>query len=126
VFAQTAPITQQVSKRSWHIEFDTGSATIKPESMDQLYNIEDTAAITNLRLRIDGYTDNTGSAAINIPLSDKRAAAVAEWLNQKAPANFPKTRMESRGHGPNDPVCPANDSEACKAQNRRVEITLGQ
>lgn len=124
--AVAAPITQAISKKAWHVEFDIGQATVKPESMTALYAIEDTAAMTNLRLRVDGYTDNTGSATVNIPLSEQRAQAVATWLNGKAPANFPMSRMEARGHGPSDPVCAANDTAACKAQNRRVEITLGQ
>lgn len=124
--AVAAPITQTVSKRSWSIQFDTGKDTIKSESLDQMYSLEDSAAITSLRLRVDGYTDNVGQMATNIDLSQRRAAAVMNWLKEKAPANFPATRMEARGHGANDPVCPANDTAECKAKNRRVEVTLGQ
>lgn len=123
--AIAAPITTTVSKKSWHIEFDSGKATIKAASMDQLYGIEDTAAMTSLRLRLDGYTDATGSADVNTPLSEARAQAVADWLYQKAPNNFPKSRMEARGHGPANPVC-GDASPSCYAQNRRVEVTLGQ
>jgi OOP family OmpA-OmpF porin len=122
--AVSAPITQTVSKKSWHIEFDSGQATIKPDSMNQLYQIEDTAAMTNLRIRLDGYTDSTGSATRNIPLSEARAQAVANWLTTKAPNNFPATRMEARGHGSDDPLCSDNTAD-CRAQNRRVEISLG-
>lgn len=124
--AVAAPITRSVSRRTWHVEFDSGSAVIRPESLDQLYQIEDTAAMTDLRIRLDGYTDNTGSASRNVELSAARAEAVAGWLHGKAPANFPLARMEARGHGPAEPACPENNTPDCRAQNRRVEITLGQ
>lgn len=125
-YASAAPITQTVSKRSWHVEFNSGSATVKISSIAVLKQIEDTAVMTNLRLRLDGFTDNTGNPQANVTLSEQRAAAVAAWLTLKAPANFPASRLEVVGHGQDEPVCPANDTAACKAQNRRVEITLGQ
>lgn len=123
--AVATPITQAVSTRSWHIEFDTGRATIKPESMPQLYEIKDSAAIaSSLRLRLDGFTDATGSADRNLPLSQARAQAVATWLNQQAPNTFPETRMEARGFGSAQPTC-KEATTACYAQNRRVDIVLG-
>jgi outer membrane protein OmpA-like peptidoglycan-associated protein len=125
-YASAAPITQTVSKRAWHIEFNSGSATVKASSIAVLTQIEDTAVMTNLRLRLDGYTDNTGNPQANVALSQQRAAAVANWLTSKAPANFPASRLEIVGHGQDMPVCASNDTAACKAQNRRVEITLGQ
>lgn len=125
-FTVQAPITQAVSKKSWHIEFNTGSAVIKPDSMPLLFQIKDAAAVaSSLRLRFDGYTDDTGSASRNIPLSQDRAEAVANWLYKQAPNTFPKERMEARGYGPSNPVCSDTTTE-CRAQNRRVEITLGQ
>lgn len=125
-YATAAPITQAVSKRSWHVEFDSGRATIKAQSIAELTQIEDTAVMTNLRLRLDGYTDNTGNPAANVTLSEARAAAVGSWLTSKAAANFPASRLQIVGHGQEDAVCAANDTAACRAQNRRVEITLGQ
>lgn len=124
--AVAKPITRPLSKRTWHIEFASGSSAFSPASLSQLYEIEDMAAMTGQRLRVDGYTDNTGSPDRNITLSQARAEAITHWLNQKAPQNFPLTGMEARGHGPDAPVCPANDTASCKAQNRRVQITLGQ
>lgn len=125
-FTVAAPITQAVSKKAWQIEFNTGSATIKPESMPLLFQIKDAAAVaSSLRLRFDGYTDDTGSATVNIPLSQSRAEAVRDWLNRQAPNTFPTGRMEARGYGPSNPVC-ALPTPDCRARNRRVEITLGQ
>lgn len=119
------PITQTVSKKVYHIQFDTGRATISPVSEHELRQIEDTAAMTNLRIRLNGFTDNTGSASVNTPLSEARAQAVADWLFAKAPASFPQSRMEAQGHGSESPLC-TDSTETCRAQNRRVEITLGQ
>ena len=125
-FAVAAPITQAVSKRSWHIEFNTGSAVIKPESMPLLFQIKDAAAVaSSLRVRFDGYTDDTGSAARNIPLSQARAEAVQNWLYQQAPNTFPKERMEARGYGSTNAVC-SDLTPDCRAQNRRVDILMGQ
>lgn len=125
-FAVAAPITQAVSKKSWHIEFNTGSAVIRPESMPMLFQIKDAAAVaSSLRLRFDGYTDDTGSAARNIPLSQARAEAVQNWLYSQAPNSFPKERMEARGYGSSGALCAELTAE-CRAQNRRVDITLGQ
>lgn len=125
-FTVAAPLTQAVSKRAWHIEFNTGSAVIKPESTPLLFQIKDAAAVaSSLRLRFDGFTDDTGSAARNIPLSEARAQAVENWLYQQAPNTFPRERMEHRGYGSNNALC-SDLTPACLAQNRRVEITLGQ
>ena len=119
-------ITQKVSTTIKHVEFDTNAATIKPASEDVLKQIMDSANIAQgLRIQINGFTDNTGSAAINTPLSEARANAVATWLNGHAPANFPMARMEVHGYGPANPVCADNTSD-CRAQNRRVEIVMGQ
>lgn len=125
-FTVAAPLTQAVSKKAWHIEFNTGSAVIKPESMPLLFQIKDAAAVaSSLRLRLDGFTDDTGSAQRNIPLSQARAEAVQNWLYSQAPNTFPKERMEARGYGSNNATC-MDLTPDCRAQNRRVEITLGQ
>lgn len=128
VISQALPqaITQKVSTTVKHIEFDTNAATIRPESKAMLQQIEDSANVAQgLRIQINGYTDNTGSTAINTPLSEARATAVADWLHATAPANFPMARMEVHGFGPANPVCSDNTAE-CRAQNRRVEIVMGQ
>ncbi|OIN11912.1 OmpA family lipoprotein [Oceanisphaera psychrotolerans] len=71
-------------------------------------------------VNVVGHTDNTGSASHNQALSERRAAAVGQFLiSQGAAAN----RFNIRGVGFNQPVA-SNDTEAGRAQNRRVEITL--
>jgi len=113
-----------VSKRSYSITFATGSATPLPEGEQVLAQLKDSLAITGLRIKVDGYTDNTGSADTNTQLSQARAQAVRTYLQSKAGRNFPSNRFLSvEGHGPANPVGD-NNTASGKAANRRVEITL--
>ncbi len=72
-----------------------------------------------LRLLIEGHTDNVGSEASNLALSEKRAAAVKQSLV----ANFgiDASRLESKGFGASKPAAP-NDTPEGRQTNRRVEI----
>ena len=112
-----------VSKRSYSINFDTGKATFTPEGVRTMQGLKDSLAITGLFIQVDGYTDNTGSEQVNQVLSDARANAVKEWLQKRAPRNFPDSRFRVAGHGSQNPVA-TNDTVVGKAANRRVEITL--
>ena len=68
-----------------------------------------------------GYTDNTGSADANIKISGERAKVAADELVKLGVA---AANVESEGYGPEHPVCAANDTPECKAQNRRVDIRV--
>ncbi|UYG07770.1 OmpA family protein [Halomonas sp. M4R1S46] len=72
------------------------------------------------RVNIAGHTDSTGEAAYNQQLSERRAQAVGNYLSQSGVAS---NRLYMSGYGENQPVA-SNDTEAGRAQNRRVEITL--
>lgn len=72
------------------------------------------------RVAVDGHTDNVGSEAANIELSQRRAVAVARWLIQHG---IDARRIETRGFGPRRPIA-ANDTEQGRAQNRRVEFQI--
>jgi outer membrane protein OmpA-like peptidoglycan-associated protein len=118
-----AEITSEVSSKSYSIEFETGSAVIRSSSFKLLDEIFESAVVAEgLKLGIYGHTDNSGSDAVNIPLSEKRAAAVKDYLLQKGLA---ANRVEAKGYGAAKPIA-GNDTEAGKKQNRRVEIVLGQ
>jgi OOP family OmpA-OmpF porin len=115
-------ITEAVSSRSYHIEFETGSAIIRPSSYRTLDEIFESAVVAEgLKLGVNGYTDNNGSDAINVPLSEKRAAAVKDYLVRKG---LKGDRIESRGFGAAKPVAD-NGTEEGRSRNRRVEIVLG-
>lgn len=115
-----------VSSRSYNITFSTGSAQPLPEGEATLAQLKDSLAITGLKIKVDGYTDNTGSATINTALSAARAQEVKTWLQGHARKSFPDNRFVSiEGHGPDSPVGD-NSTSAGKAANRRVTITLVQ
>lgn len=116
-------ITSAVSSKSYSIEFETGSANIKAASYKLLDQIFESAVVAEgLKIGVYGHTDNSGSDAVNIPLSEKRADAVKAYLQKKGLAD---NRMEAKGFGSTEPIAD-NSSEIGKSKNRRVEIVLGE
>lgn len=102
------------------INFATGSAAIDPTSATTLQQIgQMLQQHPDLKLEIDGHTDNVGSAASNMTLSDQRAASVKQYLV----SNFQidASRLTSKGFGATRPVAP-NTTDDGRAQNRRVEL----
>lgn len=104
------------------IEFESGSSNIAGESWPILYILADTLAVTpNIRLvRVEGHTDNRGSATANRRLSQQRADAVVEFLID---AGVDPWRLESVGYGPDYPVAD-NRTEEGRALNRRVDFLI--
>jgi outer membrane protein OmpA-like peptidoglycan-associated protein len=74
----------------------------------------------DIRLEIDGHTDNVGSENYNEKLSERRAEAVRNFLAQQGVAD---ASMTVRGFGPNQPVA-ANTTPLGRQQNRRVELVV--
>jgi len=105
------------------VYFQTGKSVLTEASQAQVKNI---AAILknfpNSSLKLGGYTDNTGDAAINKSISDERAKMVGKELIKLGAAS--KQVVEAVGYGPEFPVCAANDTPECKAQNRRVDLKV--
>jgi outer membrane protein OmpA-like peptidoglycan-associated protein len=102
------------------IYFDTGSDRIRPESTPTLKEIG--AMLKdhpNLKLTIEGHTDNVGSAPSNQALSDKRAAAVRQYLIESYQVDG--TRLSAKGFGASKPTA-GNDTAEGRQQNRRVEL----
>jgi outer membrane protein OmpA-like peptidoglycan-associated protein len=69
-------------------------------------------------VEIHGYTDNTGTAARNLKLSQERAEAVRQWFIAKGIA---AERLVSKGFGAENPIVP-NDTAENRARNRRIEF----
>ncbi|MEO5683534.1 MAG: OmpA family protein [Chitinophagaceae bacterium] len=116
-------ITAAVSSKSYSIEFETGAASIKPASYKLLNEIFESAVVAEgLKLGVYGHTDNSGNDAVNMPLSEKRANAVKQYLISKG---LTQNRIEAKGFGSAKPVAD-NNAEAGKSKNRRVEIVLGE
>ena len=105
------------------ISFDTGRADIKPNLrpiLDQFAN--GLANQPSLEVQVVGHTDNTGSNAINDPLSLQRAQAARNYL---AARGVDPGRIATAGRGEHQPVAD-NGTESGRARNRRVEIFLGE
>jgi OmpA-OmpF porin, OOP family len=102
------------------IYFDTGSDQIRPESAPTLKEIA--AMLTDhaeLRLGIEGHTDNVGAAAANLDLSKRRAAAVKAYL--VGTLHVDAARLEATGLGATKPAQPNTTPEG-RQTNRRVEL----
>jgi OOP family OmpA-OmpF porin len=103
-----------------NILFDTGKATLKPESAAALAPVgELLKSDAALALEIQGHTDNVGQPAANLKLSQDRAAAVKAYLVRTF--GIPAARLTASGLGDTKPVAP-NSAETGRAQNRRVEL----
>ena len=124
-FAADDEIRRSVSKRAWNIEFNTGQSTFTPAAQRELMQLfNDLVVAGRLKVAVHGYTDNTGLPTANQQLSQTRAEAVAHWLEAKSASAFPQGRVQVYAHGAAEPVA-SNATEAGKAQNRRVEVVLG-
>lgn len=102
-----------------NINFDTDKATLQPEGQKIVNEI--VALLKQnptLKLSIEGHTDNSGTADKNKKLSAERATMV---LNSLTSNGIEKSRLKASGFGAENPIV-ANDSEANKAKNRRVEL----
>lgn len=103
------------------ITFNTNESTIKTSANSVLDSVALVAKeYDKTRLQVIGYTDSTGNDKINQPLSERRAAAVANYL---ALRGVQGSRISSYGAGSSNPIA-SNATTEGKAQNRRVEITL--
>jgi outer membrane protein OmpA-like peptidoglycan-associated protein len=101
--------------------FDTGSATLRPESQEQVDNIAAIlVAYPKVKLKIGGYTDNIGDRQTNLQLSRERAnTVVAELVRRGISAD----RLTAEGYGEEYPVAD-NSVEAGRAENRRVAMRV--
>ena len=102
------------------ILFATGKADVQPESRPVLKEIAETLKQhADLKILIEGHTDNVGAAAANLTLSEARAAAVKTALVSQYGADG--GRITTKGFGDSKPSAPNTTAEG-RAQNRRVEL----
>jgi OmpA-OmpF porin, OOP family len=101
------------------INFDTGKATIKPDSVVKLdIVVEFMAHKKSARVEISGHTDNKGAAKANKTLSAKRAEACRAYIISKG---IDGDRITAAGYGDQRPVAP-NDTDENRQKNRRIEV----
>jgi OmpA-OmpF porin, OOP family len=116
-------ITSEVSSKSYSIQFESGSAIIKPESYGVLDEILKSSVVAEgLKVGVYGHTDNVGDPSGNQRLSEQRAQSVKNYLISKG---LSEQRIESRGFGQSKPEAD-NSTAIGRAQNRRVQIVLGE
>jgi outer membrane protein OmpA-like peptidoglycan-associated protein len=101
--------------------FDTGKYTLKPEAREKLAKVSGILlAYPNLKVQVEGYTDNVGGEQYNLTLSQQRGDAVRAYLVSQgvSPDN-----VTSTGYGMSNPIAD-NSTSAGRAQNRRVQLVV--
>ncbi len=114
---------EAVATKPVSISFRTGEFTLDENAkyiIDKEF-VEIARAFANARIRIEGNTDNVGDRVSNIALSQKRAAAVRDYL--VSAYDMPENRFIIMGNGPDQPVA-SNDSPDGRAKNRRTDFQL--
>lgn len=115
-----------ISSKPVSITFPTGQYKLdaNAKTIIDLQFAQEAKTFGNMKIRIEGNTDNVGAAAMNAALSLKRAKAVANYL-QSAYGMDPN-RLVIVGNGPDKPVkgCETNATEDCKSRNRRTDFQL--
>jgi outer membrane protein OmpA-like peptidoglycan-associated protein len=108
--------------------FDFDQADLKPAAAPELEKVATVLkAYPTAKVAIEGHTDGKGTDAYNQPLSEKRAATVAQWLTMRASLNG--ANIHTRGWGKTKPIAPntnpdGSDNPDGRAKNRRVEIVI--
>ncbi|WP_345988785.1 sodium-translocating pyrophosphatase [Chryseobacterium sp. Chry.R1] len=105
-----------------NLYFESGSSDLKAGSDAQLANLAELLnAFPGLRIKLGGYTDDTGNPDSNKKLSNLRAQTAKLKLLEMG---IPSDRVEAEGYGSQFPVCEENDTDECKAKNRRIDVRV--
>ncbi len=117
----TIEIQKQLNDYAKTILFDTGKATIKPESVTVMVDIiQILNEYPNAKFTVEGHTDSVGSSASNQRLSEARANSVRDFLINEG---ISSERLNAIGYGEEKPMA-SNSTRIGRKQNRRVEINL--
>ncbi|MCU0530821.1 MAG: OmpA family protein [Syntrophales bacterium] len=117
--------SKPVDRATWfsfdRLDFETGSATLKPTSAEQLKNIAEIMnAYPKVAVKIGGYTDNVGNADANLKLSRMRAENTRQELVK---LGVDAKRLEAEGYGEKHPVAD-NATEEGRQKNRRIDLRV--
>ena len=110
-----------VDRLTLHVNFDFNKATVRrPDDADLQKAIDFVRKYSGYKISLVGYTDNIGSDAYNLRLSEKRAEAVKDYLLKHG---VDAGRIQTSGRGKAEPVAD-NSTEKGRFENRRVEILV--
>jgi len=105
-----------------NIFFDVGKFNLKDQSISEIQNVQELLTKNpELKVQINGHTDNTGDANSNKSLSLKRANAVVDYLISKG---VDQTRVSAKGFGSERPIVSNDDESGGREVNRRTEIEV--
>lgn len=103
------------------VEFGFNKYDLKPDAKVKLAKISGILlAYPDLKVQVNGYTDNIGSPTYNQKLSEERADSVRDFLISQ---NVPSSDVTGQGYGESNPIAD-NSTSAGRAQNRRVELVV--
>lgn len=112
---------QVILDENSNVKFEYNSADLTPTAKDNLHKLVNIfKEYPDTYITIIGYTDNVGSQAYNLPLSERRATSVEHYLESQGIAS---NRLLAIGRGLDDPIA-SNDTAEGRAQNRRVEFAI--
>ena len=115
------PAIMEKGRQTLDVEFDYNKSIIKPgyyKDIDDLVNVMKDHP--ELKVVIEGHTDNSGSAEYNKKLSQQRAEAVKQYMVEKG---IEANRLKAKGFGEEKPIA-SNDTEEGRQKNRRVEAAV--
>ena len=115
------PLNQDTKFELENITFETNSAELNASSYSELTRvIELMATNPNMKIELSAHTDDVGSEAYNLKLSERRSQSVVNYLTDNG---IIISRLIPKGYGESEPIAP-NDTEENKLKNRRVELKI--
>lgn len=119
---QLPPAPKVIDKMTLQVLFDFDKSTLTEADLKELQKaVAFVKKYPGANIRLDGYTDSIGTDAYNIKLSERRAAAVKDYLIKKAGVG--SSKITAVGHGKADPVA-SNKTAEGRSKNRRVELSI--
>jgi outer membrane protein OmpA-like peptidoglycan-associated protein len=120
--AVARPVAPAAPSVNLSVNFATGSAELTPQAirtLDELGRALASQDLAGFRFRVEGHTDTVGTAALNQMLSERRAAAVVDYLVTKH--GIPRSRLEAVGLGDSQLLVPTGP-QVNEPRNRRVQV----
>lgn len=121
VIAEIAKLQENVKITIPNINFETNSSVLDPSSYENLNKVVSLLKLNpDIKIELSAHTDDKGTDAYNMKLSQQRAASVVSFITNKG---IDKTRIVSKGYGESQPLVPNTDDNN-RALNRRVELKI--